>query len=166
MDYISHKGDRGHDSTETVGSSGRGEAGEGWPGAGLSARSPQAREVRGFWKLPGVEGLQRGKKGSKARPEARTPAPGAAGPSRALVEDPAGCRAGDGPLGLDAVSPPSQTEILHFQAAGNIKFPCSGLECHHRCVARRLSRLIRPRLGSWGMSLINFFKRETEIIIT
>lgn len=86
MDYISHKGDRGHDSTETVGSSGRGEAGEGWPGARLSARSPQAREVRGFWKLPGVEGLQRGKKGSKARPEARTPAPGAAGPSRALVE--------------------------------------------------------------------------------
>lgn len=59
-----------------------------------------------------------------------------------------------------------QTEILHFQAVENVKFPCSGLESHQHGVGKPV--IVADQTSDWqlGMSLINFFLRETEIIIS
>lgn len=46
----------------------------------------------------------------------------------------------------------SQTEILHFQAVKNVKFPCSGLESHHRHVGTLVIAADQTSIGSWDVS--------------
>lgn len=46
----------------------------------------------------------------------------------------------------------SQTEILHFQAVKNVKFPCSGLESHHRPVGMLAIAANQTSVGSWDVS--------------
>lgn len=61
-----------------------------------------------------------------------------------------------------------QTEILHFQAVENVKFPCSRLESHQHRVGTLV--IVADQTSDWqlGMSLISFFffSKETEIIIS
>lgn len=46
----------------------------------------------------------------------------------------------------------SQTEILHFQAVKNVKFPCSGLESHHCHVGTLVIAADQTSIGSWDVS--------------
>lgn len=69
VDYVSRKGDRGHDSAEPVSSVGGGGAEESGLGPGLCCLQPVGQSRGHFWKLPG--GAER-KRGSRAAPQGRT----------------------------------------------------------------------------------------------
>lgn len=143
MGYVSHKGDRGHDSAEPVSSEGE--------GPGLPARAPdrplatcrlgsRERALEASWRGKEGDGAPRSPRG-RIHPTAKP-----YGPSQPPA---GGLQSGRwGPKSWLHIT--RQTEILHFQAVENVKFPCSGLESHQRCAARRLSWLIKPQIGSSG----------------
>lgn len=156
MGYVSHKGDRGHDSAEPVSSEG-----EGASTASPSLRSPacnlQAGEPR-----KGSGSLleeQRGRGGHRVTPGSTLPH------CQAIWSQPAprwgGCKVGDGgPLSWLHIT--RQTEILHFQAVENVKFPCSRLESHQHRVGTLV--ILADQTSDWqlGMSLINFLKKKLK----
>lgn len=156
MDYVSHKGDRGHDSAEPV-SSGelRGRRGSRAGPVGARALLPAARrpeKLGGFWKFPG--GVERKRGGAWQPHRAGLPPAEAVQPPRAPGW---GLRSGRWGLWSGPQYPTSQTEILHFQAVENVKFPSSGLESHRRRVGSWVIVADQTSVWQLGMSLINFF---------
>lgn len=148
LDYVSHKGDRGHDSSEPVSSPGEGGAEEAGLGPGLSCLPPEGQSQGGFWKLPGgAEGKGRLSPPQRAGlPTAEAARPQLAPDSGAAAKQETGV-SGAGP-GVTT----SRTEILHFQAVENVKFPCSGLESYHRRVGTLVIAADQTSVGSWDVS--------------
>lgn len=86
----------------------------GW-GPGLSHWQPEGQSRGGIGKLLGGREEQKGSScAASADPRRGRP------------------RAGDGGPGASLCRATSQTEILHFQAVENVKFPCSEQEAHRR----------------------------------
>ena len=147
VDYVSHKGDRGHDSAEPVSSVGGGGAKSLAGDPGSAACSPWARAegISGSF----LEG-RRGKGGASQPHRAGLSAAKAAQPQLA----PNGGAAEKREMG--SLELPqyyhSQTEILHFQAVKNVKFPCSGLESHHRPVGTLAIAANQTSVGSCDVS--------------
>lgn len=152
--YVSHKGDRGHDSAEPVSSEGEGAQGC-QPKASecllaTCRLGSQERALQPSWR--GKEG-----EGASSSPgEHINPTAKPYGPSRAPA---GGLQSGRwGPLSWLHIT--RQTEILHFQAVENVKFPCSRLESHQHRAGTLV--IVADQASDWqlGMSLINFFKRN------
>lgn len=122
-----------------------GEPEEGWPGARLPCFQPAGQRVEedsGSF----LEG-QRGRAGKQGSPtehsthcQARLALPAPHGSLPRGRQRPG--------AGLSVTT--SQTEILHFQAVKNVKFPCSGLESHRRHVGTLVTVADQTSDGSWG----------------
>lgn len=147
MGYVSHKGDRGHDSAEPVSSEG-----EGAQHCQPKASDPPLATCRLGSPERALEGAKR-ERGHGVTPGSTLPH------CQATWSQPAprwGLQSGRwGPLSWLHIT--RQTEILHFQAVENVKFPCSRLESHQHRVGTLV--IVADQTSDWqlGMSLINFF---------
>lgn len=163
MDYVLHKGDRGHDSTETVSSVGRRGAEKAGRGPRLRGPWPVGQSRGGFWKLP--ERAER-ERGSRAAHQGRMPPAEAAHPSQPPVAGMLLLPSRRGRVsGAASVLPQAKRKSYISRLSRMSSFRAQGWNPITAVWAHWLSQPIRPPLAA-GMSLINFFLRETEIIIT